>query len=58
VRSSAWIANMMQDGEKMLTGGTVTLPTLKQYSITEKQHTTPPSSLGFRALTDATLFAA
>ncbi|GFZ50335.1 hypothetical protein JCM24511_08092 [Saitozyma sp. JCM 24511] len=48
---------MMQDDE-MLTGGTVTLPTLKQYSTTEKQHTTPPSSLGFRALTDATLFAA
>jgi hypothetical protein len=28
------------------------------YSSTEKQHTTPPASLSFRALTDAALFAA
>jgi hypothetical protein len=47
-----------QDVNVPLTGGTVTLPTLKQYSTTEKQHTTPPSSLGFRARTDATVFAA
>jgi hypothetical protein len=43
---------------RSLTGGTVTLPTLKQYSTTEKQHTTPPSSLGCLTRTDATFFAA
>ena len=31
-----------------LTGGTVTRPILKQYSLMARQHTTPPSSLGAR----------
>jgi hypothetical protein len=39
-----------------LTGGTVTLPILKQYSNTLVQHTTPPSFLGSLALRSAFLF--
>jgi hypothetical protein len=41
-----FISLIILKGMKRLTGGTVTLPILKQYSLTARQQTTPPSERG------------